>query len=296
MNLRDRLRAYVITLPGEASESTPLLDENKLSEFGKWIGGALTLLAGTLGFLGMQGGALDRMLRLYPRESMLTFCIIAAAVLCALLGPAVREGYRLRFHVLILGLLGAALVTAYMLPNMSQPGVPAHPFVPYLSRTVFWVLGICAVLTWRARISLRGAAFVIAVALLTFGTYASVKLSVLSKLSGRSLPSVSVSVQRNGRDYIVQSHVRVSALSSGQHVRLKLSHGADSSWVRFDPNGVGEIDNQADVPVPDTASTVSVSSQVCDSACDSRGEIENAVIALATSASPTSLAQRPDAQ
>ena len=281
MRMGERLRRYVLSLPGEAAaDGLPVLEEARLAELGKWFGGAVTLLAGLFGFLGMQGGALDRMLRLYPSESMLTFCLIGAAVLCSMLGPAIREGYRLRLHVFVLGILGFFGLVAWSLPNLH--GRHALSFPLYYAYGVYAALVVFALLTWRFRISLRGATFVAGIALLTAGTYSSVKLSVLSKLTDGRVPSVNVSVLPRDHGYAVQLRVRASALTDSQWVALKVSCDETISTLRLDPDELGELDSQAEVPVPELTSQVLISSQLCDTTCDDRAVIENAALTLPT--------------
>jgi len=239
----------------------------------------------------MQGGALDRMLRTYPGESMATFCLVCAAVLCAVLGPVVREGYRLRLQVLVLGVLALALVVAYTLPNIPRDPGRVFPLAGYYARFVYCLLGIAAFVPYRSRISLRGASLVAGAALMMCGVYAGVKLSVLSKLTGRVTPTVSVELQPGGRDYVMQVHVRASALASGQYVLLELSYAKRRSWMRFDPDGLGQVDDQLSVPIVDGGGSVSVRSQVCATTCDGVAWIENAAISLA--ATPTNSPAEP---
>jgi hypothetical protein len=278
MHLGERLRRYVLSLPDEAADNLPLLDEAKLAELGKWFGAAITLLAGVFGFLGMQGGALDRMLRLYPSEAMLTFFVVVAALLCSILGPAVRDGYRLRLHVFALGILGFLWLVAWSLPNLHSARTLAFPL--HYAYGVYAALFVFAALTWRFRISLRGATFVAGVVLLTAGICAGVKLSVLSKLGERPAPSVSVSVQPRDHQYIVQLRVRASALTDNQWVALEVAYDENVSTLRLDPNALGELDSQAEVPVPQTAGQVIISSQLCDTTCDNQPVVENAALTL----------------
>lgn len=278
MHIGERLRRYVLSLPDEAGDGLPLIDEAKLAELGKWFGAAITLLAGVFGFLGMQGGALDRMLRLYPSEAMLTFFVVVAALLCSILGPAVRDGYRLRLHVFVLGILGFLWLVAWSLPNLHSARTLAFP--RHYAYGVYAALFVFAALTWRFRISLRGATFVAGVVLLTAGICAGVKLSVLSKLSERPAPSVNVAVQPRDHQYIVQLRVRASALTDNQWVALEVAYDENVSTVRLDPNARGVLDSQTEVPVPLTAGQVIISSQLCDTTCDNQPVVENAALAL----------------
>jgi|GEM_PF-6120326 hypothetical protein len=278
MHIGERLRRYVLSLPDEAADSLPLLDEAKLAELGKWFGAAITLLAGVFGFLGMQGGALDRMLRLYPSESMLTFCLIGAALLCSMLGPAIRDGYRLRLHVFVLGILGFLLLVAWSLPNLNNTRTQLFP--QYYAYSVYAALMVFAVVTWRFRISLHGATFVAGVALLTAGIYSGIKLSVLSKLTESRVPSVNVSVKPHENKYLIQVRVRASALTDKQWIALEVAYDENVSTLRLDPNELGELDSQAEVPVPQSAGQVIISSQLCDTTCDNQLVVENAALTL----------------
>ena len=278
MRIGEQLRKYILSFPDEAADGRPVLEEAKLAEIGKWFAGAAALLVGLFGYLGMQGGTLDRVLRLYPSESLLTFCLVGAALLGAMLGSAIRDGYRLRLHAFVLGILALLLLVAWSLPDLHSASVLSLPL--YYTYGAYASLFLLAVLTWRSRISLRAATLVTSVVLLTAGGYAGSKLSVLSKLAERRVPSVTVAVRPHEKNYMVQLRVRASELSDSQWVALEVSYDDTVSSLRLDPTALGELDSQAEVPVPETADQVLVSSQLCDITCDNQPIIENAALVL----------------
>jgi hypothetical protein len=285
MNRLDKWRRALVSRPGEQPTVHPLIDEVRLGELAKWIAGAMTLLAALLTFLGMQGGALDRMLRRFPAESMLTFCLVGASVVIGVLSPAIREGFRLRLSALVVGIGIVAAAVAYALPN-----IPAQSVGLRFAYPVYLLLGLASVLSWRTFLAMRGAVLVVGLAMLTMGTYAAVKLSILSKSARSDVPQVSASVQRVGGEYLMQTRVRASTLHPGQYVVLEVDQGAQHSWLRCDPDEYGHIDETFVLPATaegtSKPASVHLAARLCNADGSDATRVDKGVLAWTPNSPP----------
>lgn len=204
--------------PARTAGLVPIVDPAKLDGAVGWAAKAFVLLGGLATFFGVKDGALTRMIRQAPGQSVAILALLGVGLVLALIAPAVLQTWTLDVGWVLGGVATVGVVTAWTAPDL--PGAP--------SDRGWWlppVIGVACIVALRLLAKWRGVpdlawqvgAILVAVACVAGGLYAATKLVLVDSLRVITTP-VTASVQRGDQGNTLT--VTITPVSVDQPVRV----------------------------------------------------------------------------
>jgi hypothetical protein len=265
MQILQNIRDWMVAQP--EGDTASVVDDSKLPTLATWMAGAFTLLASLLTFFGIKEGLLDRILRTYPRQSLLIFCLIGLSVLAGVVAPVLRVGWRVRAVVVLFGVGILATLVGLALPDFAPGSDRWFASVAVILSAA--LAGVLILLLWQAMIPVIAAALAVGLASLAFGLYGAVKLSVESKANPEE-PVITARISGVPTDRILDVTVTAAKLEDNEHLAVVVAASSEDrsnheiGRARVYPDAAGSINKTIYFGIPNERLTeLSVRSREC---------------------------------
>ncbi len=214
----------------------PALDQAGLQSATEWSAKAFVLLGGVAAFFGVKDGAVARVVREAPLQTVGIFALLGVGLVLALLAPAVVETWKIN-----IGWVVAALTVVWFVTSWTAVDLAAGEFVPgwgglALPVAVGAIVGLVLFIQNKRKklrvkdLAWKAAAIVVAVACVAGGLYAATKLFVQDSVRQVATPVVASVQQAEGATTVT---VTMTPVSLGEPV-LVIAYLTDPPGGRFD--------------------------------------------------------------